>query len=186
MRRLVEETRKVAIGRAEDKATYLGPVIDGRAVARYQDAVAKARRDGRVLVGGGLPKTATKGHFVEPTIVDGLPKDHELAKTELFLPILCVFTVDSFDEALQEVNATDYGLTGGVFSEDPSEVQRYFDAAEVGVVYANRRKSANTGALVHGQPFGGWKWSGTTGKAAGGAHYLPQFMHEQSRTVVRE
>jgi 1-pyrroline-5-carboxylate dehydrogenase len=50
--------------------------------------------------------------------------------------------------------------------------------------YINRSQSATTGALVGTQPFGGWKYSGTTGKFAGGYHYLPQFAREQTRTVV--
>ncbi len=63
-------------------------------------------------------------------------------------------------------------------------MKRYFDEAEVGVVYANRARSATTGALVGGQPFVGWKHSGNSGKGAGGTYYLQQFLREQSRTVA--
>lgn len=186
--KLVEETRKVVIGAPERKDVALGPVIEKRKVQEYEAAVDKARRAGaKVLAGGEVLKSGdhAKGFFVAPTIIDGLPKDHELFRTELFLPILCVAQVDSFEDALREANAGDYGLTAGLYSEDESEVRAFLDGIAAGVVYVNRARSACTGALVHGQPFVGWKWSGTTGKAAGGAYYLPQFLREQSQTVVR-
>jgi 1-pyrroline-5-carboxylate dehydrogenase len=183
---LLEETRKLTLGKPEDRATYLGPVIEARKVKEYEEAVALARRDGQVLHGGRAVRDGAfaRGHYVEPTVVAGLPKDHELASRELFLPVLCVWKVRDLDEALREVNRPAYGLTGGIFSRDPREVQRYFEEAEVGVVYANRARSATTGALVGGNPFVGWKHSGNTGRGAGGPWYLQQFLREQSRTVA--
>jgi len=66
------------------------------------------------------------------------------------------------------------------------EVQRFFDGIQAGVAYANRAASATTGSWPGVQPFGGWKYSGTSGKAALGEYYLPQFMREQSQTVVSD
>jgi 1-pyrroline-5-carboxylate dehydrogenase len=184
--RLVEEARKMPLGKPEEKDTYVGPVIDAKKVKEYEDAVALARRDGEVAFGGKVRRDGAfaKGHFVEPAILTDLPKDHELATRELFLPVLAVWKVRDLTEALREANRPEYGLTGGIFSQDAAEVQRYFDEAEVGVVYANRARSATTGALVGGNPFVGWKHSGNTGKGAGGPYYLQQFLREQSRTVA--
>jgi 1-pyrroline-5-carboxylate dehydrogenase len=184
--KLLEETRKMALGKPEDKDAYLGPVIDARKVKEFEEAVALARRDGQVLAGGQARRDGAfaKGHFVEPTVLAGLPKDHALATRELFLPVLAVWKVRDLDEALREVNRPAYGLTGGIYSQDEAEVQRFLDEAQVGVAYANRARSATTGALVAGQPFGGWKHSGTTGKGAGGPWYLPQFLREQARTLA--
>lgn len=184
--KLVEETRTMKLGKPEDKDTYVGPVIEARKVKEFEDAVGLGKRDGKVLVGGQAPRDGAlvKGNFVQPTVIVDLPKDHELATRELFLPVLCVWKVRDFDEALREVNRPEYGLTGGIFSKDKAEVQRYFDEAEVGVVYANRGRSATTGALVGGNPFVGWKHSGNTGRGAGGPWYLQQFLREQSRTVA--
>lgn len=184
--KLLEETRKLSLGKPEDKDTYLGPVIEARKVQEFEDAVAMGNRDGKVLAGGKVRRDGpfAKGHFVEPTVIADLPRDHDLAVRELFLPVLCVWKVQSLDDALREVNRPEYGLTGGIYSQEEGEVQRYFDEAEVGVVYANRARSASTGALVGGQPFVGWKHSGSTGRGAGGPWYLQQFLREQSRTVA--
>jgi 1-pyrroline-5-carboxylate dehydrogenase len=88
------------------------------------------------------------------------------------------------DEALAEGNAVNYGLTAGIYTADDAELRRFLDAAQAGVLYANRESGATTGAWPGIQTFCGWKGSGTTGKGGLGPHYLAQFMREQSRTVV--
>jgi len=120
---------------------------------------------------------------VEPTIIDGLPRDHKLFFEELFVPILCVATFKSLKEAIDEANKVEYGLTAGIFSNDQKEVEKFFDSIEAGVTYANRTFGSTTGAAVGVQPFVGWKHSGSTGKGAGGVYYLQQFLREQSQTT---
>ena len=88
------------------------------------------------------------------------------------------------DDALAEGNAVDYGLTAGVYTRDERELALFLDGAEAGVLYANRASGATTGAWPGIQTFCGWKGSGTTAKGGLGPYYLPQFMREQSRTVV--
>jgi 1-pyrroline-5-carboxylate dehydrogenase len=92
--------------------------------------------------------------------------------------------VDSLEEALRRANDTEYGLTAGLFSRDPEEMDRFLSEIQAGVVYVNRRAGATTGAWPGMQPFGGWKASGTTGKAGGGLHYVQQYLREQSQTVI--
>jgi 1-pyrroline-5-carboxylate dehydrogenase len=75
-------------------------------------------------------------------------------------------------------------LTAGFFSGDPAEIDAFLEKIEAGVVYINRRAGATTGAWPGVQPFGGWKGSGSSGKASGGLYYVQQFMREQSRTIV--
>jgi 1-pyrroline-5-carboxylate dehydrogenase len=125
-----------------------------------------------------------KGWYVAPTIVNGLQLDHRLFREELFVPLLAVATVETIDQALDLANDSMYGLTAGFFSEDDAEVKHFLDNIKAGVVYVNRRSGATTGAWPGVQPFGGWKGSGTNGKAGGGQHYLQQFMREQSQTIV--
>ena len=84
---------------------------------------------------------------------------------------------------MRRANDVDYGLTAGFYGT-PEEVEWFFDKIEAGVTYANRPQGVTTGAWPGYQPFGGWKLSGTTGKAAGGPHYLVQYLREQSRTIV--
>ena len=89
------------------------------------------------------------------------------------------------DEAITRANDTPLGLTAGFFSRDRTEVDTFLSRIEAGVVYVNRRAGATTGAWPGVQPFGGWKGSGSSGKASGGLYYVQQFMREQSRTIVR-
>ena len=124
------------------------------------------------------------GHYLQPTVATGLPAGHPLTRDELFVPFVTVTRVGSFDEALAEANAIDYGLTAGVFSDDDAEVERFLDEIEAGVVYVNRRAGATTGAWPGIQTFCGWKSSGSTNKGGLGPYYVAQFMREQSRTVV--
>ena len=127
----------LTLGDPSERDAFLGPVINEVSSARFETAVADARRDGEVAAGGGRPERP--GHFVEPTVVTGLPKGHRLERDELFLPFVTVTRVSSFDEALAEANAPAYGLTAGVFSEDPAEKERFLAEIEAGVVYVNRR-----------------------------------------------
>ena len=186
VRRLVEKTEQISIGDPLERQTWLGPVLDQRAVARYETAVAEARAEGTVATGGErlLDGDLGRGWFVRPTVVTGLPTDHRLFREELFIPFITVAAVDSIDGALRLANDNDYGLTAGFFSEDRAEVQRFLDTIQAGVVYVNRRAGATTGAWPGIQPFGGWKASGSTGKAGGGLYYVQQFMREQSQTIV--
>ncbi len=182
---LTRRTGELKIGDPVERDVYVGPVIDERAVERFERAVASAaggtiRAGGEKLTGDGFGR----GTFVAPTVVDGLPTDHELFKKELFLPFVAVAPVDSLDEALRLANDTEYGLTAGIFSEDRTEIDRFFDGIEAGVVYANRKGGATTGAWPGCQSFCGWKGSGNTGKGGLGPYYVQQFLREQSRTVV--
>ena len=122
---------------------------------------------------------------MEPTIAE-LPLSSTLFRDELFVPVLALGRVASLDEAIAESNRAEYGLTAGIFTADPVEVQRFFDEIEAGVCYANKRTGATTGAWPGAQPFCGWKGSGSTGKGGCGPYYVAQFMREQSRTVVQE
>jgi 1-pyrroline-5-carboxylate dehydrogenase len=127
-----------------------------------------------------------RGYFPTPTVVTGLPLDHRLFADELFVPLLVVGEVDSLDEALERSNSTPYGLTAGIFSSDESEIRRFLDTIQAGVVYVNRRAGATTGAWPGIQSFGGWKGSGSSGKSGLGPYYVQQFMREQSQTVIGE
>jgi 1-pyrroline-5-carboxylate dehydrogenase len=183
--RLSRRAGEMKVGDPADRDVYVGPVIDDRAVERFEGAVASAS-GGTVRVGGErlTSDALVRGTFVAPTVVDGLPVDHELFKRELFLPFVVVAPVDGLDEAIDLANATEYGLTAGIFTRDQAEIDRFFDRIEAGVVYANRKGGATTGAWPGCQSFCGWKASGSTGKGGLGPYYVQQFLREQSRTVV--
>ncbi|MBC8132201.1 MAG: aldehyde dehydrogenase family protein [Deltaproteobacteria bacterium] len=178
--------RKVADTRIGDpllKETFVGPVATRAGYEDFQRFVGLAgdtvRIGGRALADGAF----AHGYFVQPTVLVGLPRDHQLMRDELFVPILAVQTVKNLDEALREANDTPFGLTAGMFSGKQTEIDTFLERIEAGVVYVNRAAGATTGAWPGVQPFGGWKGSGSTGKNIGGLYTLPCYMREQSRTV---
>jgi 1-pyrroline-5-carboxylate dehydrogenase len=182
---ILAKTAALRVGDPTERDVFVGPVINDRAVARFDRAVAQAQRDGRILAGGGRLRDGalSHGHFVAPTIAL-LPRESTLFLEELFLPLLAIGEVANLDEAIAETNKADYGLTAGIFSGVPEEIERFFDEVEAGVCYANKRSGATTGAWPGAQPFCGWKGSGSTGKGGCGPYYVAQFLREQSRTVI--
>lgn len=182
MSKLLHLTEQINVGDPTKKENFMGPVANQGAYEDYQRFVADLRENGDIVYGGEVLEGP--GYYVAPTIVDNLPHDHQLWKHEMFLPIVTVTDFTDFNEAMTLANDVEYGLTAGFFSEDDDEKQWFLDNIEAGVVYVNRASSATTGAWPGYQSFGGWKGSGSTGKAAGSFYYVQQYMKEQSQTVV--
>lgn len=173
------------IGDPTERAHWMGPVNNAEAVARFERCVAGLKAGGATLLAGGgrlRDGAQAHGHYVQPTLAEA-PADHPLWRQEMFLPLLMLQRVRSRDEAMQRANDTDLGLTAGFYGGD-DEVAWFHEHIEAGVTYANRAQGATTGAWPGYQPFGGWKGSGSTGKAIASFHYLPLYLREQSRTVV--
>ncbi len=129
-----------------------------------------------------MKTAAPRGYFVQPVLAEA-PIEHPLWRTEMFLPILMVHRYADRDEAMRLANDTELGLTAGFYGA-ADEIGWFHDHIEAGVTYANRAQGATTGAWPGYQPFGGWKGSGSTGKAIASFYYLPLYLREQSRTVV--
>jgi len=138
----------------------------------------------RTLIGGAQLREDELAHglFVQPLVAEA-PPDHPLWRKEMFLPILMVQRVGSNDAAMELANRSPLGLTAGFYGAT-SEIAWFHENIEAGVTYVNRPQGATTGAWPGYQPFGGWKGSGNTGKAIASFYYLPQYMREQSQTVV--
>ena len=126
----------------------------------------------------GLPE-----NYFMPAIVE-MDGPSNLTRDELFMPFVVVRGVDGLDAGLAEGNDIHYGLSAGIFTEDNAELQHFLDHAEAGVLYANRASGATTGAWPGAQPFCGWKGTGVSGKGGLGSYFLPQFMREQSHTIM--
>ncbi|OCG74374.1 bifunctional proline dehydrogenase/L-glutamate gamma-semialdehyde dehydrogenase [Microbacterium sediminis] len=110
------------------------------------------------------------GAMWRPGIRDGVRPGSEFHLTEYFGPVLGIMTAATLDEAIDLVNAIEYGLTSGLHSLDEAEVARWLERIEAGNAYVNR---GTTGAIVQRQPFGGWKRSAVgAGTKAGGPSYL--------------
>ncbi|APZ96655.1 L-glutamate gamma-semialdehyde dehydrogenase [Fuerstiella marisgermanici] len=172
--RLIEATKSLKIGAAEDPSTKVGPVIDDDAKQRILAAIKTVDAEvGEEVALSIDTKTLDKqGTFVGPHIITGVDPDSNLAQDEIFGPVLSVMKVRNLDEAFTVANNTRYALTGGVYSRSPSTLKRARNEFEVGNLYLNREI---TGAIVQRQPFGGFRMSGI-GTKAGGPDYLLQFM----------
>lgn len=185
--KLVGETAQLKVGSPFERDSFMGPVIDGGVVARFEKAVDEVKsRGGEVLFGGNVIRDGglERGNFVEPTVVTA-PLDSWVWEEELFMPFLAVTKVTGLEEGLALSNDTEFGLTAGLFSGDEDEIDRWFAGIQAGVTYVNRAAGATTGAWPDIQSFGGWKGSGTSGSGGGGPWYLRQYMREQSRTLIK-
>jgi RHH-type proline utilization regulon transcriptional repressor/proline dehydrogenase/delta 1-pyrroline-5-carboxylate dehydrogenase len=172
LKRLVEATRSLKIGPAEDPASSLSAVIDAESLARINKYIEIGRQTGRQALAIDTGSLAGEGYYVGPHIFTDVPPDGQLAQEEVFGPVLCVLRAADLDEAIRLFNGTDYALAGGIFSRSPENFERARRELLVGNLYLNR---GITGALVGRQPFGGFRLSGI-GTKAGGPDYLLQFV----------
>lgn len=169
VRKLEEEGKKIVIGSPEENS-FMGPVINEKALQSMEQYIEAAKRDGgKVIVGG--KRASENGWFLEPTIVSGVKPKDTIAQEEIFGPVLAVIKAKDFDDAMKIANNTIYGLTGAVYSKNKKHLERARNEFHVGNLYFNRKC---TGALVGGHPFGGFNMSGTDSKA-GGRDYLLLF-----------
>ena len=169
LRQVVDAAASLRVGSTDDPATTFGPLI-GPAGGRLLDALTTLAPGEEWLL---EPRCLDdEGRAWTPGIKTGVRPDSQFHRTEVFGPVLGLMAVDTLDEALAVQNGVDYGLTGGIHSLDPAEVDRWLDHVQVGNAYVNR---PITGAIVQRQPFGGWKRSSVgTGAKAGGPDYLLQ------------
>jgi len=183
--KVLEATNAIRVGDPCLRENWMGPVINEGAADSYARYCVALREGGGQILLGGERLTGSDhahGHFVAPTVAEA-PADHPLYQEEMFQPILMVCRVKDVREGVALANESRLGLTGGCYGSE-EEVRYYLDHIEAGVVYANRPQGATTGAWPYYQAFGGWKGSGSTGKAIGSYYYLPLYMREQSQTVV--
>jgi RHH-type proline utilization regulon transcriptional repressor/proline dehydrogenase/delta 1-pyrroline-5-carboxylate dehydrogenase len=175
VQRFVEATKSLNIGAAELPSTQVGPVIDANARDRICEYIEKGKAEAKVALEMSAPNN---GYFIGPVIFTEVAPTATIAQQEIFGPVVAVIRANSFQEALEVGNSTNYALTGGLYSRTPSHIQLAQEEFEVGNLYINR---TITGAIVARQPFGGFKLSGV-GSKAGGPDYLLQFV--EPRTVT--
>jgi succinate-semialdehyde dehydrogenase/glutarate-semialdehyde dehydrogenase len=158
------------VGDGLDPGVAVGPLIDGRAVARSREHVEDAvARNARVLTGGDAPAGLDAERFFAPTVLADVPPDARVATEETFGPVAPVIAFDSEDEAIALANASWYGLAAYLFTRDLGRAHRVGEALDYGMV------AINDGALGWVQaPFGGIKRSGDgrEGGRAGLEEYL--------------
>jgi 1-pyrroline-5-carboxylate dehydrogenase len=163
--RLVALTESLVVGDPTEPQTYLGAVINARQFAKHADALARARSENLVVVGGSTDDSV--GWFVDPTVLEVPDPASPFLTQELFAPVLTVYVYDdnAWDETLRLVDeSTAYGLTGAIFAADPAVIEQADDALRytAGNLYINDKPTAS---VVGQQPFGGARASGTNDKA---------------------
>jgi 1-pyrroline-5-carboxylate dehydrogenase len=171
--RLKARVAALTVGPADRGDVYMGPVISERARKSILDYVEQGRKEGLRLIAGG---EGAEGNFIPPTVFADVPRDSRLFQEEIFGPVLAVTRAENFDEAIHLANDTEYGLTGGVYTNNPEKIEEARNRFHVGNLYINRKC---TGAMVGAHPFGGFNMSGTDSKA-GGPDYLLQFLQAKS------
>ena len=171
---LCAEIEKIKMGDASDFTNFMTAVIDQRAFDKITGYIERAQgRDCcQIVVGGGSDDS--KGWFIEPTIIVTTNSTSETMVEEIFGPVLTVYVYDDgdFDDVLRICDeASPYALTGSIFANDESNIQKAFEALRftAGNFYINDKP---TGAVVGQQPFGGARASGTNDKAGGPLNLL--------------
>jgi aldehyde dehydrogenase (NAD+) len=151
----VEATRAMTVGDPRDAATVLGPVISDRHRARIEAMIDRTRTEGGVVaIGGGRPTGLDTGWYVEPTVFRDVDNTGYLAQHEVFGPVVAVIPHDGDDDAAAQSNATPYGLSGAVFTDDLDRALAFASRVDVGTF------GVNGYALDFSLPFGGRKQSG--------------------------
>ncbi len=172
--KLTERVKKLKVGPADDPANYMGPVISDGARRSILEYIETGRKEGRLVAGGeAAPRN---GYFIPPTVIADVDSQARIFQEEIFGPVLAVTKARDFDDALRLANDSQYGLTGAVFSNDRTHLEKARRQFFVGNLYFNRKC---TGAMVGAHPFGGFNMSGTDSKA-GGPDYLLLFLQAKS------
>ncbi len=177
LNRVLELTRALKVGAADDYANQMGPVIDRKAFDKISGYIDWGRENSKLALGGEREQDpGQKGYFIDPTIFQDVAPGSKLEQEEIFGPVLAFIRARDFEDALDIANDTEYGLTGSVYSRRRDRIERATDDFEIGNLYINRKC---TGAVVGSHPFGGFNMSGTDSKT-GSPEYLLQFMQMKS------
>ena len=163
----------------------MGPVINAAAVERYRRAIDAARSRGPAALRRPGADARRAGARPLRRADGGQRRATATACGARSCSCRWCWSARStrWTRPSTRANDSDYGLTAGFYGA-PDEIATFLDRIEAGVTYVNRPQGATTGAWPGYQPFGGWKGSGNTGKAIGSFWYLPQYLREQSQTVV--
>ena len=179
-----EVARSIVVGDGLAEGVQMGPMIRARGLKAAEELIADAvKRGARVTAGGKRPANLNKGHFLEPTVLTGVPDDARVMMEEPFAPIAPIVGFTDVDEVIARANALPFGLAGYVFSNDAGLAQTTAERLETGMVGINEMLIAAAEA-----PFGGIKDSGfgREGGALGIFDYLEaKYIRQKLVTGVR-
>lgn len=163
--RMVARAASIRVGPGSEPGIEMGPLVDSSAMVRVTDYVTDGRQEGGTVRAGGIAlekPPCDRGWFFAPTVIEA-STEMEIAREEVFGPVVSVIRVRDFDEAIAVANSVRYGLTASIFTRDISKVFSFAERAEAGIVHANR---PGVGGYSH-LPFGGIKESGYGAREVG-------------------
>lgn len=173
--RVIKRMEKIKTGDVRYKENWHGPVINKSSMEKILAYIEIGKKEG-TLIWGGNGREDLGGYYIEPTIFKDVPWNAKIAQEEIFGPVLAIIKAEDFEEALKIANATEYGLTGSLYTKNRARIEKAKEEFHVGNLYFNRK---STGALVGVHPFGGFNMSGTDSKA-GGRDYLALFLQAKA------
>ncbi|HTN76179.1 MAG TPA: proline dehydrogenase family protein, partial [Pirellulaceae bacterium] len=138
IQRLVEATRSLKVGPADEPGSNIGPMIDNEARQKVLDYIAIGRQEAREVLAVDVGSLAGQGFFVGPHIFADAPPGGRLCQEEIFGPVLAIIRAEDLDEAIRIANATDFALTAGVYSRSPAHLEQARRELLVGNLYLNR------------------------------------------------
>ncbi|QLF69733.1 betaine-aldehyde dehydrogenase [Peteryoungia desertarenae] len=155
--RLKARTEAIVIGDPQDEATQMGPMVSLAQREKVLSYIDKGKAEGATLVtGGGIPNSVTgEGFYIQPTVFADVTDDMTIAREEIFGPVMCVLEFEDEAEVIARANATEFGLSAGVFTADFSRAHRVVDQLEAGTLWINTYNLCPVEI-----PFGGSKQSG--------------------------
>ncbi len=166
----IAAAQTVIVGDPADPATTMGPVASRDQLERVRGFIRSGLQGGAQMVAGGeaAPEGLVTGYYVPPTVFANVTADMEIAREEIFGPVLCIMTWRDEEEAIQIANSTRYGLSGAVWSVDHARATKLARRLRSGMVHINETQAD------YGAPFGGYKQSGNGREwgAYGLAEYL--------------
>ncbi|RUR01908.1 proline dehydrogenase family protein [Labedella endophytica] len=166
-RQLVDAAMSLRIGYPEDPTSQMGPIVEPAAGKLLHGLTELGVGEEWLVEPKQLDDTGT---LWSPGIRDGVSPGSYFHLTEFFGPVLGIMHARTLEEAIRLANAVDYGLTSGLHTLDPMDLEEWLGGIQAGNLYVNR---GTTGAIVQRQPFGGWKRSSVgAGTKAGGPNYL--------------
>ena len=154
LKRLSERLLLATIGDPQDEATNFGPMVSQAQTEIVQRYIQIGQEEGATLVCGGK-RLDRDGFYLEPTVFADVTDDMTIAKEEIFGPVMSVLTFKTEEEAIARANATEFGLSAGVFTRDLTRGHRVIGQMEAGSCFINSYNDAPVEA-----PFGGMKASG--------------------------
>ncbi len=166
--RLVEKVAALKVGNGLDSATWLGPCANEAQLEQVLDYIQKGVEEGAELLVGGQRVEENglgDGFYVTPAVFDSVTPAMTIAREEIFGPVLALIEVDSFEEAIQVANDTEYGLSASIYTKNIGNILHFAQDMEAGLVRVN----AETAGVELQAPFGGMKQSSSHSREQGQA-----------------